>query len=149
MRTGSTLVRVVPNVAGGFDVKEPRAARPLLHAESQELALVRAREALYDGGVVQIVNGDGFIIETHHVPFPGRAGRPWWYVPFRDLAVLLGVLQFIPGLLRLVEGESGFSTWLGAFQIIFGLLLIWAAVVSRRRGLAKRTTAPPPSLRAG
>ena len=72
MRTGATLVRVLPNPRGGWDVREPGSTRALGHAAERDRAVLRARTLLQRGGVVQVLDHGGSLIQTYSVSDPGK-----------------------------------------------------------------------------
>ena len=130
MRTGSTLVRVVPSSGGGWDVREPGSARALVHVTSQAEAMQRAQSMLTSGGVVQVLDGEGFLITTEAVPAPGP--RPWWYQPPWRLLWVLGPLFSAQGLVRVIDDPTGWLGWLGWLMIVAGALHVVSMVFSRR-----------------
>jgi hypothetical protein len=73
---------VVPNPAGGWDVKAPGAERSSAHTETQEQGIDRVREIVHNsgGGEVVIYGRDGHIRDSDtvppgHDPFPPRDKR--------------------------------------------------------------------------
>lgn len=96
---GSNLVRAVPNAGGGWELREPGSSRVPAQAPDKDAAVRRAWSVMANGGVIQILDVHGFLVETRTVPSP--AGRPRGYVPplTRGLVVLL-----------LLQESSGSST---------------------------------------
>lgn len=133
MRTGSTLVRVLPNPGGGWDVREPGSTRALSHAAEEDEAVVRARAMMPQGGVVQVLDHGGFMVKTYTAPRPGKG--PWWYVQPRPLLWVVGGLLLLQGILGVVTtvypGEYRF--WLGLVMGMMGGLYLALVVASRRR----------------
>ena len=129
MQTGSTLVRVAPNPAGGWDVREPGTTRVLSHADGKDDALVRAHAVMLNGGVVQVLDGGGFLVETHTVP--GPVDRPRWYVTPRPLFWALGALFLVQGIAG-VASLGGLRFWMGWAQLLLGALYLVLVTLSRR-----------------
>jgi hypothetical protein len=131
MPTGSTLVRVVPNPAGGWDVREPGTTRALSHAADKDEALVRAHAVMLNGGVVQVLDDGGFLVETHTVP--GPVDRPRWYVTPRPLFWALGALFLVQGIAGVAGRDpGGVRFWMGWAQLLLGALYLVLVSLSRR-----------------
>jgi hypothetical protein len=141
MRTGSTLVRVVPGSGGGWDVREPGSTRALVHVASQAEAERRARSMLTAGGVIQVLDGEGFLLSTESVPVPGP--RPWWYQPPLGFLWVLGPLFAAQGLVRIIDDPT---SWFGWFMVAAGALHLSSVIFSRRtdRDLTRIVEDPAP-----
>lgn len=124
-------MRVAPRHDGGWEVREPGRARPLASAASEEAALERARGLMVQGGVVQILDRDGFLVATQRVPAP--ADQPWWYVPRRRLAWSLAVILLAQGVLRLALEHDLAMVALGWLMIAVAVTYLVQLVLSRRR----------------
>ena len=132
MLTGSTLVRVVPNPGGGWDVWEPGGTRALAHARTKDKAILRARTLMLDGGVVQVFHAEGSLLETYTVS--GRRGRPWWYIPPRPWFWLIGSLFLLQGVFEVAgRGIGGLRFWLGLMMWLLGGFYLVMLVISYRR----------------
>jgi hypothetical protein len=131
MLTGSTIVRVVPNPAGGWDVREPGATRALSHAADKHKAVVRARGVMLAGGVVHVLDAEGALLETHTVPGPGE--QPWWYAPPRRLTWVVAGGFFVQGVVQ-VPGRDidDFRLWLGLATVLLAAFYLTMLIVSRR-----------------
>ena len=131
MRTGATLVRVLPNPRGGWDVREPGSTRALGHAAERDKAVLRAR-TLQRGGVVQVLDHGGSLIQTYSVSDPGKG--PWWYVAPLPFFWLLGGLFLLQGIFAVTtSGASEFRFWFGLVMVVAGALYLALVVASRRR----------------
>ena len=132
MLTGSTLVRVVPNPGGGWDVREPGSTRALHHSAVKEKAVRRARSAMLDGGVVHVLDGEGVLLQAYTVP--GPRDRPWWYIPPRPLSWVTGSLFLLLGILEVAgHGIGEFRFWLSLATGLLGGFYLVMLVVSHRR----------------
>lgn len=132
MQTGSTLVRVVPNSAGGWDIREPGSGRPLSRAPTKDKAVLRARAAMLSAGTVQVLGADGLLLQTYLVSGPSE--RPWWYIPSRPLFWVAGVLFVLQGVLGLTGSRPGeFGFWLGLAVGLMGVFYLVLIAVSHRR----------------
>lgn len=142
MQTGSSLVRVVPGPDGGWDVRERGGLRALSHAAEKDAAVRKARAAMLNGGVVEVLDGAGTVLETHTVPGPG--GRPWWYVPPRPLFWVVGLLFLVQGVFGVAGRSVGeFRFWLGLAALLLADFYLAVLVVSRRHD---RQPQPDPTL---
>ncbi|HEY0238672.1 MAG TPA: hypothetical protein VGC37_08505 [Friedmanniella sp.] len=131
MQTGSTLVRVAPNPSGGWDVREPGSARVLARAANRDGALLRAHAVMLNGGFVQVLDGEGFLVETRTVPSP--AERPRWYVVSRPLFWALVVLFLVQGVAGVAgRGPAELRFWLGLVQLLLGAVYLVLMIMSRR-----------------
>lgn len=135
MRTGSTLVRVLPNPAGGWDVREPGSARALGHAAERDKAVLRAQALMVSGGVVQLLDDSGVLVKTYTVPGPGQ--NPWWYVPPLPLFWVVGGVFTLQGAFGVATHNiSEIPFWLGLVMGLMGVLYL--ALVARSRGRDRR-----------
>ena len=131
MQTGSRLVRVVPGPAGGWDVRERGGLRTLSHATKKDAAVRQAGAAMLNGGIVQVLDAEGSVLETHSVPGPG--GRPWWYVPPRPLSWVIGLLFLVQGAFGVAGRSVGeLRFWLGLMMLLLACFSLVLLVVSRR-----------------
>lgn len=105
MRTGGTLVRVLPRHGGGWDVREPGNARVLDHASQRDEAIRRAQSLMVNGGCVQVLDRDGFLDQTYSVPGPSE--RPWWYLQPSPLYWIMGGLFLLQGVLGISTLDPG------------------------------------------
>lgn len=132
MRTGSTLVRVVENPGGGWDVREPGSTRVLAHSAEMNEAILKARTMMLNGGAVRIVNREGFVVETHTVPAPGD--NPWWYLAPRPLFWFLGGLFVLQGVVgTLGRRGDGVLFWMYVVMGLVGVAYLAVLLISRRR----------------
>src|SRR5918997_4407975 len=133
MRTGSTVIRVVENPDGGWDIREPGRTRALAHSADLNEAVLKARTMMVNGGAVRIVNGEGFLVETRTVPAPGD--NPWWYQAPRLSTWVLGVLLVLQAVVGTVSRRTdGIFFWLYVVMGLLGVASIVQLLVSRRRG---------------
>lgn len=148
MQTGSTLVRVAPNPAGGWDVREPGTTRVLAHAAHQDGAVRRAHAVMLNGGIVQVLNGEGFLVETRTVPSPLE--RPRWYIASRPLFWALGGLFLVQGVVGVVSrGPAELRFWLAVVQLLLGASYLVLMIVSRRHDRQLLHPEQPPVSRGG
>lgn len=132
MVTGSTLVRVVPNPDGGWDVREPGGTRALTHARTKDTAILRARTMMLNGGVVQVLDSEGYLLETYTVSGPRE--RPWWYIAPRRLSWVIGSMFVLQGVLQVAgRGIGEFRFWLGLTMGLLGICYLVMLVISYRR----------------
>lgn len=132
MRTGSTLVRVVENPGGGWDVREPGSTRVLAHSAEMNEAILKARTMMLNGGAVRIVNREGFVVETQTVPAPGD--HPWWYRPPGPLFWFLGGLFVLQGVVGTLGRQGdGALFWMYVLMGLLGVAQITSLLISRRR----------------
>jgi hypothetical protein len=132
MRTGSTVVRVAPNGEGGWDVREPGNSQPLAQATEEGKAVLRARSLMVNGGVVQILDAEGFLVATQLVP--GPRDRPWWYVPPNLFLRWYPAVLVLQGVLGIVDHrEDGFELWLYLVVTVVGAAGVVLMVISVRR----------------
>jgi hypothetical protein len=132
MRTGSTVIRVMQNPGGGWDIREPGRTRALAHSDDLNEAVLKARTMMVNGGAIRIVNGEGFLVETRTVPAPGD--NPWWYLAPRLSTWVLGVLFVMQGVFGTVTRRGdGIFFWLYVVMGLLGVAYIVQLLVSRRR----------------
>lgn len=132
MRTGSTLVRVLPNPAGGWDVREPGSVRALGHAAERNAAVLRAQALMLSGGVVQLLDEAGVLVKTYTVPDPRQSS--WWYVPPLPLSWAVGGLFTLQGAFTVATHQVDEAPfWLGLAMGLAGVLYLALAARSRRR----------------
>ena len=132
MRTGSTVIRVVENPDGGWDIREPGRTRALAHSADLNEAVLKARTMMVNGGAVRIVNGEGFLVETRTVPAPGD--NPWWYQAPRLSTWVLGVLLVLQAVVGTASRRTdGIFFWLYVVMGLLGVASIVQLLVSRRR----------------
>lgn len=132
MSTGSTVVRVVENPGGGWDIREPGSTRALAHSADMKEAVLRARTMMQHGGAVRIINREGFVMETQAVPAPGD--NPWWYLAPRPLFWFLGGLFLLQGVLgTLSRRGGGVLWWMGVLMGLLGVAYLSMLLISRRR----------------
>lgn len=77
MKKGNERRHVVPNPAGGWDVKKPGSTRSGAHADTQQEAVARARDIIRNqgGGEVRIHGRDGKIRDSDTIA-PGNDPNP-------------------------------------------------------------------------
>lgn len=135
MRTASTLVRVAPNAEGGWDIREPGSSRPLAQATDEGKAMLLARSLMVNGGTVQILDAEGFLVETQSAP--GPMDRPWWYLPPNLFLRWYPAILLLQGVLGIVNRrDGGVGLWLYLMMTaaaIFGVVLLVVSVRRDRR----------------
>lgn len=121
----------MPGLAGGWDVRERGGLRPLSHAVEKDAAVRRAGAATLNGGVVQVLDTGGVVVETRTVPAPRE--RPRWYVPPRPLFWSVGLLFLVQGVFGVAGRTVGeFRFWLGLATLLLACFYLALLVVSRR-----------------
>ncbi len=132
MRTGSKVVRVLPNPAGGWDVREPGSTRALSHAAQENKAVLRAQAIMLRGGVVEVLDHSGALVKTHTVPGPDE--NPWWYVPPLPLYYVLSGLFLLQGISGVTTLDfAKFRFWLALMMLMAGFGYVALVLASRRR----------------
>lgn len=129
------MVRVVPGADGGWDVREPGSNRALVHAAEKEAAVLRARAMMLHGGVVQVLDNEGFLVEARTVSAP--ADKPWWYVPSTPVFGVMGVLFLVLGILGITTDHVS-EPALGLYLLLglMGVFYLVVVISSRRRDRA-------------
>lgn len=132
MKTASTVMRVVENPGGGWDIREPGSTRALAHSADMKDAVHRASTMMLHGGAVRIINRRGFVVETQAVPAPGQ--NPWWYLAPRPGFWALGGLFVLQGVFgTLSHRGGGVLFWVYLLMGLVGVSYIAMLLISRRR----------------
>lgn len=134
--TGSTLLRVAPDPAGSWLVREPGRDKALGRYATREQAIALSTSTLAEarGGEIEVTEQDG---TTDRLPV-SKGKRPWWQTTGTPrTAALLGLLWI--GLLTIRVFDDGWPVH-GVFDLlmlivsgILGVFYLLSAVLLRHR----------------
>jgi hypothetical protein len=134
VETGSTLVRVVPGRTGRWEVREPGSSRALFETDSPVVAVARARRLLTGGGIVEVLDQTGRVLETQAVPPPAALPRRWYIRPGtqRRVLLVLSLYWVLSSPVRLRPGADTFDVAFGLLGAAVGLALMLGIFLSVR-----------------
>jgi hypothetical protein len=101
---------------------------PLADLATEDEAVEAARNALTQGGRIEVLNGEGFLMIVHTVT-PAAQDLPW-YLRFRGWAWSLGLLIACQGLARLLLDDDRRA---GLVIVLIGVTAMALSALATRR----------------